>query len=76
MLETDIWNDKRLTTNPFIPLIRCTKILGLSSYDLIKQRFHKIVPLLDFCSLRYLEERSEKLMVRQNIAEPPLNSRV
>jgi len=41
--------------------------------DLIKGRFHKIVPLLDFCSLRYLEERSEKLMVRQNIAEPPLN---
>jgi len=36
MLETDIWNDKRLTTNPFIPLIRCTKILGLSRYENIK----------------------------------------
>ncbi len=41
--------------------------------NLIKRRFHKIMPLLDFCSLRYLEERSEKLIVRQNIAEPPLS---
>jgi len=34
MLETEILHLKRLTTNPFIPLIRCTKILGLSSYGI------------------------------------------
>jgi len=42
--------------------------------NLIKQRFYKIIPhQVDFCSLRYLEERSEKLLVRQNIADPPLS---
>jgi predicted Zn-dependent protease len=35
------------------------------------QRFRKIVPNVDFCSLRYLDERSETLTVRQNVAEPP-----
>ncbi|MDM8559848.1 TldD/PmbA family protein [Candidatus Parabeggiatoa sp. HSG14] len=43
-------------------------------YDLLKQRFHKVIPNVDFCSLRYLEERTEQLMVRQNIAEPPSRS--
>jgi len=38
----------------------------------LKQQFLKIVPKVDFCSLRYLEERSEMLIVRQNIAKPPL----
>ncbi|OQY52419.1 MAG: TldD/PmbA family protein [Candidatus Parabeggiatoa sp. nov. 2] len=40
-------------------------------HDLIKQRFKKIVPNVDFCSLRYVQERSEELKVRQNVAEPP-----
>ncbi|TGO02285.1 peptidase C69 [Candidatus Thiomargarita nelsonii] len=43
-------------------------------HDIIKQRFHKIIPKVDFCSLRYLEERSETLRVRQNITEPPTQS--
>jgi len=38
--------------------------------DLIKQRFHKVVPKVDFCSLRYLEGRSETLTVRQDVMEP------
>jgi predicted Zn-dependent protease len=41
--------------------------------DLIKRRFQKIVPHVDFCALRYIEAHSEKLIVRQNVAEPPLN---
>lgn len=45
--------------------------LKLFMYELIKQRFNKVVPRVDFCSLRYSEERSEILTVRQNIAEPP-----
>jgi predicted Zn-dependent protease len=40
-------------------------------HDLIKQRFKKIRPNVDFCSLRYIQERSEELKVRQNVAEPP-----
>jgi len=43
-------------------------------HDLIKQRFQKIIPNVDFCSLRYLEERSETLRVRQNVTEPPTHS--
>ena len=43
-------------------------------HDIIKQRFHKIIPNVEFCSLRYLEERSETLRVRQNITEPPTHS--
>jgi len=39
--------------------------------DEIKQRFYKIIPPVDFCSLRYLEERSEMLSVRQQVIEPP-----
>jgi len=43
-------------------------------HDIIKQRFHKIIPNVEFCSLRYLEERSETLRVRQNVTEPPTHS--
>ncbi len=42
--------------------------------ELIKQRFLKIIPKVDFCSLRYIKERSETLTVRQNIIEPSLKS--
>lgn len=40
--------------------------------DVLKQRFRNILPNVDFCSLRYVEKCSEKLTVRQNIAEPPM----
>jgi len=40
-------------------------------HDLIKQRFQKIIPNVDFCSLRYLKKRSEELRVRRNVVEPP-----
>ncbi len=40
-------------------------------HELIQRRFQKLIPKVDFCSLRYLEERSEILKVRQNIAQPP-----
>jgi len=42
--------------------------------ELIKQRFFKVIPKVSFCSLRYLEERSEILTVRQNVMEPSLKS--
>jgi predicted Zn-dependent protease len=37
----------------------------------IKQHFYKIIPPVDFCSLRYLQEHSEILSVRQQVIEPP-----
>jgi predicted Zn-dependent protease len=38
---------------------------------LIKRRFEEVMPEVEFCSLRYVEARSERLKVRQNIAQPP-----
>ncbi|MCK5718366.1 MAG: TldD/PmbA family protein [Thiomargarita sp.] len=43
--------------------------------DLIKQRFYKIIPKVDFCSLRYVAEHSEKLVIRQNVMEPPVTKK-
>ncbi len=43
-------------------------------YNTIKDRFHKIIPNVDFCSLRYVEEQSEILSVRQNIVQAPSSS--
>jgi len=40
-------------------------------FDIIRDRFRKLKPSVDFFSLRYVSETSEMLMVRQNIAEPP-----
>ncbi len=37
----------------------------------LKQYFQHILPPVDFCSLRYVNTRSEKLSVRQNVAVPP-----
>jgi len=39
-------------------------------HDVIKERFKKILPPVDFCSLRYVEQHSEELKVRQNVIEP------
>ncbi|MEQ1515813.1 MAG: TldD/PmbA family protein [Usitatibacteraceae bacterium] len=33
--------------------------------------FKRIIPAVDFCSLRFVEETTEQLSVRQNIPEPP-----
>ena len=33
--------------------------------------FKRLIPAVDFCSLRFVEETSEQLCVRQNIPEPP-----
>ena len=33
--------------------------------------FKRVIPAVDFCSLRFVEEISEQLCVRKNIAEPP-----
>ena len=33
--------------------------------------FKRLIPAVDFCSLRFVEETSEQLSVRQNIPEPP-----
>ncbi len=46
----------------------------ITMYNTIKDRFHKIIPNVDFCSLRYVEEQSEILSVRQNIVQAPSNS--
>ncbi|ALG67017.1 TldD/PmbA family protein [Beggiatoa leptomitoformis] len=39
--------------------------------ELLQHRFNQLLPPVDFCALRYVAERSEKLIVRQDIAEPP-----
>ncbi len=36
--------------------------------------FKRIVPAVDFCSLRFVEETTEQLTVRQNVTEPPQSS--
>ncbi len=33
--------------------------------------FKRLIPAVDFCSLRFVEETSEQLSVRQNVPEPP-----
>ncbi len=39
----------------------------------IAQRFQRVMPQVDFCSLRVVHERSESLSVRQNILQPVSN---
>ena len=39
--------------------------------DTLARDFRAIVPAVDFCSLRFVEESSESLTVRQDVAEPP-----
>lgn len=39
----------------------------------IAQRFQRVMPKVDFCSLRMVHERSESLSVRQNILQPVSN---
>ena len=36
--------------------------------------FKRVVPAVDFCSMRFVEETTEQLSVRQNIPEPPLSA--
>ncbi len=39
--------------------------------DSIRSRFLRLVPAVDFCSLRVTEERSEQHTVRQDVLQPP-----
>ena len=39
--------------------------------DTLQAEFRKAAPVVDFCALRYVEEASEYLAVRQDVAEPP-----
>lgn len=39
--------------------------------DTLRRDFRAIAPAVDFCSLRFVEEASEHLAVRQDVAEPP-----
>ena len=36
--------------------------------------FKRVIPAVDFCSLRFVEETTEQLSVRQGVAEPPQSS--
>jgi predicted Zn-dependent protease len=38
--------------------------------DTLAQRFREMLPAVDFCSLRYVEEETETLRVRQNVMQP------
>ncbi len=42
--------------------------------DTLARDFRAIAPAVDFCALRFMEETSELLTVRQDIAEPPRTS--
>lgn len=37
----------------------------------LRQDFRAVAPAVDFCALRFVEETSELLQVRQDVAEPP-----
>ena len=39
--------------------------------DSIRSLFRSLAPAVDFCSLRFVEETSEQLSVRQDVLEPP-----
>ena len=39
--------------------------------EALQRDFRATVPRVDFCSLRCVEETSEFLQVRQDVAEPP-----
>jgi predicted Zn-dependent protease len=39
--------------------------------DSLRRDFRAVAPAVDFCSLRFVEETSELLTVRQDVAEPP-----
>ncbi len=39
-------------------------------FDTVESRFRQINPEVDFCSLRLVEERSERISVRQGILQP------
>jgi len=39
--------------------------------DTLARDFRAIAPAVDFCALRFMEETSELLTVRQDVAEPP-----
>jgi predicted Zn-dependent protease len=40
----------------------------------LEKRFRSIAPAVQFCSLRYVEERDQVVQVRQNVLEPVQNS--
>ena len=40
----------------------------------LEKRFRSIAPPVQFCSLRYVEERDQVVQVRQNVLEPVQNS--
>ncbi len=39
--------------------------------ETLQADFRQAAPAVDFCALRYVEEASEYLAVRQDVAEPP-----
>ena len=39
--------------------------------DTLQRDFRSIAPAVDFCALRFVEEASEYLQIRQDVAEPP-----
>lgn len=40
----------------------------------IEERFRRVAPKAEFCSLRYVEERHESLSVRMDVVQPPSQS--
>ena len=42
--------------------------------DQLAERFRRVAPKADFCSLRYVEEKTEALSVRQNVVQPAASS--
>ena len=42
-------------------------------HEQIAERFRRIMPRVDFCSLRIVHERSESLAVRQDVLQPVSN---
>jgi predicted Zn-dependent protease len=43
-------------------------------YERIEEHFRQVAPAVDFCALRWVSERSEFLVVRQNVLQPVVTS--
>ena len=54
-----------------IPLF-CNPVENMTAS--FESTFKRVVPAVDFCSLRFVEESTELLSVRQDVAEPPQTS--
>ena len=65
----------------FVTVVRNVDVFSTTTHSLpfhltnmtasFESTFKRLIPVVDFCSLRFVEESTEQLSVRQDVAEPP-----